>query len=85
MSSKIQLALNNKNRLFIPKYAGESNAFAIQLFCIEDKYESRSADFLVKAFEAFQDKDFCLITIPPNVPEFPLLQNFIVIFKIFYF
>ena len=29
------------NRKFIPQYAGPSNAFTIQLFCIEEKYESR--------------------------------------------
>lgn len=65
-------------RNFIPVYAGEPNAFAIQLFCIEDKYDSRSLDFLEKAFDAFPDRDFCIITLPPNVPEFPLVQNFVV-------
>lgn len=29
------------DRLFVPKYAGRANAFAIQLFCIEEKYDSR--------------------------------------------
>ena len=70
---------------FRPQYAGESNAFAIQLFCIEEKYDSRSLDFLPKAFEAFPDKDFCIITLPPNVPEFALIQNFLVVFQIQYF
>lgn len=63
---------------FIPKYLGESNAFAIQLFCIEEKYESRSLDFLPKAFEAFPEKDYCIITLPPSIPEFAMIQNFIV-------
>lgn len=27
---------------FVPKYFGESNAFSIQLFCIDEKYEMRS-------------------------------------------
>ena len=58
---------------------GESSAFAIQLFCIKEKYESRSLDFLPKAFEMFPEKDFCIITLPPNVPEFALIQNFFVI------
>lgn len=68
-----------KESLFVPKYFGESNAFAIQLFCIEDKYESRSLDFLPKAFDSFPDKDYCVITLPPTIPEFALIQNFIVI------
>ena len=57
---------------------GTPNAFSIQLFCIEEKYESRSLDFLPKAFEKFPDKDYCIITLPPNVPEFGLIQNFVV-------
>ena len=65
------------NHSFVPRYVGETNAFAIQLFCIEEKYDSRSLDFLEKAFEAFPDKDFCLVTLPPNVPEFALVQHFL--------
>jgi hypothetical protein len=67
----------------IPKYFGESNAFAIQLFCLEEKFESRSLDFLPKAFELFPDKDYCIITLPHTVPEFSLIQNFFVIFPYF--
>jgi len=70
---------SSKKIAFYPQYAGESNAFAIQLFCIEEKYESRSIDFLQRAFEMFPDKDFCIITLPPIVPEFTLIQNFFVI------
>ena len=38
----------------------------------------RSGDFLLKAFELFADYDFCVITVPQLVPEFPLLQDFVV-------
>lgn len=62
---------------FIPQYLGPSNAFAIQLFCIDEKYESRSCDFLQVAFECFPDRDYCIITLPHNVPEFTLIQNFL--------
>lgn len=68
---------------FIPKYFGEPNVFAIQLFCIEEKYESRSLDFLPKAFELFPDKEYCIITLPHTVPEFALIQNFFVNLFIF--
>ena len=74
--SRTGSAMNDTS--FVPKYCGESNAFAIQLFCIEEKYDCRSMDFLHKAFQSFPDKDFCLITLPPNVPEFALIQNFLV-------
>jgi hypothetical protein len=30
-----------ENKPFVPKFAGEPNAFAIQLFCIDEKYDSR--------------------------------------------
>jgi len=38
----------------------------------------RSCDFLPKAFELFSDCDFCIISVPHLVPEFPLLQQFVV-------
>ncbi|XP_053397247.1 cilia- and flagella-associated protein 61-like [Mercenaria mercenaria] len=65
------------HKRFVPTYMGEPNAFSIQLFCIDERYEMRSADFLAKAFEQFPDRDFCIITVPHLVPEFPLLQNFV--------
>ena len=33
---------------------------------------------MLKAFELFADLDFCVITVPQLVPEFPLLQDFVV-------
>ncbi|XP_071962157.1 cilia- and flagella-associated protein 61-like [Antedon mediterranea] len=63
--------------VFEPVFAGESNAFCIQLFCIDEQYEMRSLDFLPLAFSLFPDKDFCVITVPHLVPEFPLLQSFV--------
>ncbi|XP_033104010.1 cilia- and flagella-associated protein 61-like [Anneissia japonica] len=62
---------------FEPVFAGESNAFCIQLFCIDERYEMRSMDFLPLAFSLFPDKDFCVVTVPHLVPEFPLLQSFV--------
>ncbi|KAE8601161.1 hypothetical protein XENTR_v10013560 [Xenopus tropicalis] len=60
-----------------PVYKGDVTAFSIQLFCIDEKHESRSVDFLSYAFSLFPDKDFCVITVPHLTPEFPLLQNFV--------
>ncbi|GFO18065.1 cilia- and flagella-associated protein 61-like [Plakobranchus ocellatus] len=62
---------------FVPTYHGTPNAFSIQLFCIAEQYEMRSCDFLPEAFSKFPDKDFCIITVPHMVPEFPLIQNFV--------
>ncbi|CAH3017155.1 unnamed protein product [Porites evermanni] len=57
--------------------SGEASAFCIQLFCIDEKYEMRSTDFLPAVFDLFPDKDYCILTMPHLVPEFPLLQSFV--------
>ncbi|KPP73368.1 hypothetical protein Z043_107555 [Scleropages formosus] len=54
-----------------------SNAFCIQLFFVEQKYETRSVDFLPYMFALFPDRDFCVISVPMMVPEFPLLKRFL--------
>ncbi|KAM4694219.1 cilia- and flagella-associated protein 61 [Discoglossus pictus] len=62
---------------FRPVYKGDINAFCIQLFCIDEKHETRSMDFLNFVFNLFPDKDFCIITVPHLISEFPLLQKFV--------
>ncbi|KGL94109.1 Uncharacterized protein C20orf26, partial [Charadrius vociferus] len=62
---------------FHPVYRGASNAFCIRLFCIDEKHETRSLDFLHYVFKLFPDKDFCVILVPHHVPEFHLIQSFI--------
>ena len=53
-------------------------AHFISVYLFECICNSRSLDFLTKALEKFPDKDYCIITLPPNVPDFALIQNFIV-------
>ncbi|KAL1785794.1 cilia-and flagella-associated protein 61 [Sigmodon hispidus] len=62
---------------FRPIYLGESAAFCIQLFCIDEKYEARSLDFMSFVFSLFPNKNFCLISVPHLTPEFVLIQNFV--------
>ncbi|KFQ92308.1 Uncharacterized protein C20orf26, partial [Nipponia nippon] len=62
---------------FHPVYRGASNAFCIRLFCIDEKYETRSLDFLHYVFKLYPDKDFCVILVPHHVPEFHLIQSFV--------
>ena len=62
---------------FRPIYKGASNVFCVQLFCIHEEFEMRSLDFLPKVFELFPDRDYCIVTVPHLVPEFPLLQQFV--------
>ncbi|XP_044515434.1 cilia- and flagella-associated protein 61 [Gracilinanus agilis] len=74
-SSKASLIIDEED--FRPVYKGESSAFCIQLFCIDEKYETRSLDFMQFVFGLFPHKDFCVISVPHLTPEFILIQNFI--------
>ncbi|NXT65499.1 CFA61 protein, partial [Chaetops frenatus] len=60
-----------------PVHRGASNAFRIRLLCIDEKYETRSLDFLHYAFSVFPDRDLCVILVPHHIPEFPLLHSFV--------
>ncbi|XP_035380422.1 cilia- and flagella-associated protein 61 [Electrophorus electricus] len=52
------------------------NVFCIQLFVIDKRFEMRSVDFLPYVFKVFPERDFCVISVPQLLPEFPLLQAF---------
>ncbi|NXN88874.1 CFA61 protein, partial [Bombycilla garrulus] len=60
-----------------PVYRGAPNVFCIRLLCIDEKYESRSLDFLQYAFDVFPDRDLCVILVPHQIPEFPLIRSFV--------
>ncbi|NXI34993.1 CFA61 protein, partial [Galbula dea] len=66
-----------KEDAFHPVYRGASNAFCIRLFCIDEKHETRSLDFLHYVFKLFPEKDFCVILVPHHVAEFHLIQTFV--------
>lgn len=53
------------------------NAIVINLFCIDDPYESRSIDFLFYAFEQFPDREYIILTQPHTINESTLLQSFV--------
>lgn len=59
----------------VPKEA--QNAVVINLFCIDENYESRSMDFVEYAFSLFPDREYIILTQPFTVQETVLLQNFI--------
>ncbi|XP_061443815.1 cilia- and flagella-associated protein 61 isoform X3 [Rhineura floridana] len=70
-------SLTPETESFRPLYRGAVNAFCIQLFCIDEKHETRSLDFMNFVFNLFPDKDFCIISVPHMAPEFYLIQNFV--------
>ncbi len=57
------------------------NAFCVKLFFIEQAFESRSSDFLLKVFDQFPDKDYLVLTQPHSFIENSLLEQFIKIDK----
>lgn len=54
------------------------NAFALTMLCCDPESQQKAAsrDLLAAAFDAFPDKDYCLLTLPPDSPELPLLATF---------
>ena len=57
------------------------NAIVVNLFCIDEVYESRSLEFVDYAFNLFPDRDYIILTQPFEIPESTLLQNFIQVDK----
>jgi len=43
-------ALVSARRRFVPQYFGESSAFSIQLFCIDERYETRLSVMLIASY-----------------------------------
>ncbi|CAD8121974.1 unnamed protein product [Paramecium sonneborni] len=62
------------NLIQVPKTA--QNAVVINLFCIEERFESRSLDFVQRVFKLFPDREYLVLTQPYTVQETTLLQHF---------
>jgi len=65
----------------IPTNTSVINAFCVNLFFIEQAFESRSADFLIQAFDLFPTKDYLVIFQPHSYYENNLLEPFIKVEK----
>ena len=90
-NEKASLASYDKYKDILENYNDENaipptpneiiNAFCVKLFFIEQAFESRSSDFLLKVFDQFPDKDYLVLTQPHSFIENSLLENFIKINK----
>lgn len=49
------------------------NAVVINLFCIDENYESRSLDFVEYAFSLFPEREYIILSQPYTVAETTLL------------
>ena len=68
---------NYTNEQDLPPISKEvMNVFCVKLFFIEHAFESRSIDFLLKAFDMFPDCDYLVITQPHSFYESSLIENF---------
>ncbi|KNE70514.1 hypothetical protein AMAG_14638 [Allomyces macrogynus ATCC 38327] len=56
-----------------PTVNDEHNAFAIHLFCIDDRYMHQSTELIKPLFDAMPARDYCLLTQPSTCAEIPLL------------
>ncbi|NXD20754.1 CFA61 protein, partial [Spelaeornis formosus] len=72
--SAAPLLETDKERDLHPVYRGASNVFCIRLFCIDEKYETRT---LLLLANVFQDRDLCVILVPHHIPELPLIRSFV--------
>ena len=61
----------------LPKQAARNtNAFCVSVFCMDESFESRSADFMHAAFACFPECEYAVITLPHTTPEFSLVNAF---------
>lgn len=49
-------------------------AFRISMLCVDRAYALQTPEFLKHAFDAFPEKDFAVVTLPPASPELPLAR-----------
>ncbi|GAX75485.1 hypothetical protein CEUSTIGMA_g2928.t1 [Chlamydomonas eustigma] len=49
--------------------------FAITMLCVEEPYELQAMELLNHAFEAFSEKDYCVVTLPHDSAEPGLLSR----------
>lgn len=52
-------------------------AFAMTLFCLDNKFKSRASDFFPAMFALFPDRNYCVLTAPPDMrSDSHLLRKF---------
>ena len=71
----------------LKEYPGETDVFAVELYALHQALDDRIVyDLLIVAFEIFNDRNYCLITLPTINKTFPLLKYFVVLLYVnFYF
>lgn len=79
MKSKQLQVKNGLTSVQQKEYTSDPSVFAIELYGLRDDFDKRLAvDMLEAAFETFPDCEYCIISLPSDVREFPLLHQFTV-------
>lgn len=63
------------SRTAIPSTTPESTVFAITMLCMHEEREHEALDLLRAAFDEFPSKDYCLVTLPHDSSEPPLMSK----------
>lgn len=79
MKSKKLQVKNGLASIQQKEYTSDPSVFAIELYGLRDDFDKRLAvDMLESAFETFPECEYCIISLPSDVREFPLLHQFTV-------
>lgn len=55
------------------------DVFCVNMFCLDQAFQTQALDFLLPAFSLFPEKDYCIITQPHTAPNTPLLNAFTIV------
>ncbi|RZB94437.1 hypothetical protein BDFB_012732, partial [Asbolus verrucosus] len=61
---------------YIPRFRGEPNAFALEICTSVPEHENCLYLLFQAAFECFPDRDYCVVSFPPNSKNFYLTKHF---------
>ncbi|CAK8994403.1 Cilia- and flagella-associated protein 61 (CFAP61) (Flagellar-associated protein 61) [Durusdinium trenchii] len=55
------------------------DVFCVNMFCLDQAFQTQALDFLLPAFSLFPEKDYCIVTQPHTAPNTPLLNAFTIV------
>ncbi|CAJ1408183.1 unnamed protein product [Effrenium voratum] len=59
--------------------AHAKDVFCVNMFCLDQAFQTQALDFLLPAFSLFPEKDYCIVTQPHTAHNTPLLNAFSIV------